>query len=234
MISWNKIVIAIIGIGLYTTIHAQTVRYYQLTKTKVDGKVTTHNKGGQFICIYGDFCYDCDKNGKGVGNGQLQLKSKGGEYVTYFGESFFGKNSYYKFNKSFSNLNIITPKGDIYAYRSMPFPSSINTCSLIKKRTNSSPSSYSTPVYSNGNVSTQDNTKSNSNNSKRQKTKVKKRCAYCSGKGERIQHEYVSTFGQSGPRVYCSKCNQSWNYGTLHAHHRCNHCSGTGVYEYEY
>mgnify|MGYP003314492674 CR=1 FL=1 len=42
---------------------AQTVYYYQLTKTKINDIVSTQNKGGQFICIYDDFCFDCDKNG---------------------------------------------------------------------------------------------------------------------------------------------------------------------------
>ncbi len=66
------------------------------------------------------------------------------------------------------------------------------------------------------------------------KTKVSKNCPYCNGKGETIQHEYVSTFGLDGPRVHCNICNQSWSHGTVHAHHRCNHCNGTGRYDYEY
>ena len=72
--------------GLNSAIQAQTIYYYQLTKIKVDGIVSTQIDGGQFICIYNDFCYDCDKNGKGVGNGQLHLKNKD-EYITYFGIS---------------------------------------------------------------------------------------------------------------------------------------------------
>lgn len=189
--------------------------------------------GGQFICIYDDFCYDCDKNGKGVNNGQLHLKNKG-EYITYFGESYFGKNSYYKFNQSFSNLNIITPKGDIYAYKRVAPPLNINTCSLIKHQRNSYSSIIEPPTFSES-TSINNNTNSiNKTNNIRQKTKVRKKCAYCNGKGERIQHEYISTFGLDRPRVHCNICNQSWNYGTVHVHHRCNHCNGTGYYEYEY
>ena len=234
MISWNKTIILLFCcLGLYSAVQAQAVYYYQLTKTKINNIISTQSNGGQFICIYDDFCYDCDKNGKGVNNGQLHLKNRD-KYVTYFGESYFGKNSYYKFNQSFSNLNIITPNGDIYAYKRVIPPLNINTCSLIKHQKSSSSSiigtstlSESTPINNNTNFI-------NDTNTPKQKTRVRKKCAYCSGKGERIQHEYVSTFGLDGPRVHCNICNQSWSYGTVHAHHRCNHCNGTGYYEYEY
>lgn len=61
---------------------------------------------------------------------------------------------------------------------------------------------------------------------------VQKMCPYCSGKGETIQHEYVATFGLDGPSTYCAKCGQSWSHGTVHAHHTCNHCNGTGYITY--
>ena len=173
MISWNKIIVLLVcSLGLNSVIQAQTVHYYQLTKTKINGIVSPQNNGGQFICIYDDFCFDCDKNGKGVGNGQLHLKNRG-EYITYFGESYFGKGSYYKFNQSFSNLNIITPKGDIYAYKRVITPSNVNTCSLIKCQRNSSSSIIATPSLS---ELTQINNSTNSfndANTSRQKTKVK-------------------------------------------------------------
>ena len=72
-------------------------------------------------------------------------------------------------------------------------------------------------------------------NASRQKTKVRNDCPYCED-GEIIQHEpgRVATFGVDGPRVYCSKCNQSWSPGTVHAHHQCRHCNGQGYTEYEY
>lgn len=217
----------------HSVIHGQTIRYYQLTKTRINGKETVQKSGGQFICIYDDFCYDSDKNGKGVGNGQLQLKNKE-NYIVYYGESYFGTGSYYKFSPDFSKLNVITPKGDIYAYKCATPSPNIKTCSLIKGRKGSFTPSNTIPVYSNNNLQINSGNNVNSNTTSRQKTKVTKKCAYCSGKGETIQHEYVSTFGQKGPSVYCNKCNQSWNFGTVHAHHRCNHCNGTGVYEYEY
>ena len=234
MIFWNKIIVLLIcSLGLNSAIQAQTIYYYQLTKTKVNGIVSTQNGGGQFVCIYDAFCFDCDKNGKGVGNGQLHLKNRG-EYITYFGESYFGKDSYYKFNRSCSNLNIITPQGDIYAYKRVAPPSDVKTCSLIKRQRNSSSTIIETPSLSEPTQTNNNTNPINNTNTSRKKTKVRKRCAYCNGKGERIQHEHVSTFGLDGPRVHCNICNQSWNYGTVHAHHKCNYCNGTGYYEYEY
>lgn len=154
MISWNKLIVLLVySLSLNSAIQAQVVYYYQLTKTKINGIESTKNKGGQFICLYDDFCFDCDKNGKGVGNGQLLKKNKG-EYIVYFGESYFGKNSYYKFNKNLSKLNIITPEGDIYAYKRVTAPSNVNTCSLIKVEKSKSKSNWNSPVnnYSGGSV----------------------------------------------------------------------------------
>lgn len=234
MISWNKIAIFIVCILCAPHIHAQTISYYQLTKVRIDGKESLQNSGGQFICIYDDFCFDCDINGKGVNNGQLHLKSRG-EYIVYIGESFFGKNTYYKFNSSLSKLNIITPDGDIYAYKRATPPSNTTTCSLIKGKVNSSSSFINTTSYAGYNLTGYNETNVNENtDAPRQKTKVRRQCAHCGGEGEYIQHEYVSTFGLDGPSVYCNICNKSWSYGTVHAHHKCTHCKGTGYYEYEY
>lgn len=83
------------------------------------------------------------------------------------------------------------------------------------------------------NVNTSNSSPSNPSTT-RQPTKVRKQCAYCSGSGELIQHEYATTFGMDGPNTYCNKCNKSWSYGTIHAHRPCYHCNGTGYYEYEY
>lgn len=235
MISWSKIIVLLVcSIGLHTAIQAQSVYYYKLIKTKINGVVSIENNGGQFICIYDDLCYDCDINGKGVNNGQLHLKSKD-DYIIYYGESYFGKNTYYKFNKNLGILNIITPQGDIYAYKKATPPSNIKTCSFIKSKKNTSSPIYHITAISSTNQQIDNNTPQlNNSNTPRQKTKVRKQCAYCSGKGERIQHEYATNFGTNGPRVYCNICNQSWNYGTIHTHHRCNHCNGTGYIEYEY
>lgn len=74
-----------------------------------------------------------------------------------------------------------------------------------------------------------DNSSSSSSSSS---TTIQKKCPYCNGTGETIQHESVATFGLDGPKTYCAKCNQSWSYGTVHAHHTCGHCNGTGYNTY--
>ena len=98
---------------------------------------------------------------------------------------------------------------------------------IINKYSNDNASNGMGTISGNNNISTSGSTST-------QKTKIRKNCAYCGGKGETIQHESVATFGLSGSRVYCNKCNQSWSHGTVHAHHFCNHCNGTGYKEYEY
>lgn len=114
-----------------------------------------------------------------------------------------------------------------------------------KENTNSNSPTYSyptTPIYQdpypvsggyNGGYNPYES--STIENTPRQKTKVRNDCPYCEN-GERIQHEpgRAATFGIDGPRVYCSKCNQSWSAGTVHAHHRCEYCNGQGYTEYEY
>lgn len=221
-----------------TYLFAQNTYYFKQVKiVSKNGKVTS-GRGGQFISFYKDICYESNKKGETVRHGMLdQVKETNNNVIEYRGKSYWGK-VVFKFNKDLSRLNVLKPDGTIIVYSKSMAPSGVTTCSLI--RNNGSHVGYSSQPISTGgynggyNNSTISMGNLKGSNSTRQKTKVTKKCAYCSGKGERIQHEYVSTFGQSGPRVYCSKCNQSWNYGTVHAHHRCNHCNGTGVYEYEY
>lgn len=220
-------------------IYAQTTYYYKLTKKIQDGVEYTNTAGGQFVSFVNNICYDSDKYGISVGNGQLTLDDEySNNSKTYIGNSYFG-NVVYRFKIDMSVLNVIVNKNLIYVYKKIIPADNILTCSLIRKKdTNNgisiSYAQYPTEGASYNNSHNSTNSTNNSQNTVKQKTKVRKKCAYCSGKGERIQHEYVSTFGLDGPRVHCNICNQSWSYGTVHAHHRCNHCNGTGYYEYEY
>lgn len=213
---------------------AQETYYYSFVKaTEPDSKT----KGGQFVTFSQNSCYDSDKDGYTVNNGILKLDNYTNGIYTYRGESFWG-DAIYKFNSDKSYLNIIVHNNK-YIYKRTPAPSGTMTCSLILNK-NTNQNSSGQPIYIPANnyaveynIGTY-NPQNNTSNSANQKTKARKDCAYCSGKGEIIQHEYVATYGTNGARVYCSKCNQSWNHGTVHAHHRCNHCNGKGYYEYEY
>lgn len=162
------------------------------------------------------------------------------EFIRYKGRSYWGEVTF-KFNKELNRLNVINSDGTIYVYTRATPPKNQKTCSLIQKKHSNNLSSAQPFSYSTNNIG-YDNSFNNLDinkctnleiNTSRQKTKVRKKCAHCSGKGESIQHEYVSTFGLDGPPVYCNICNQSWSYGTVHAHHRCNRCKGIGYYEYE-
>ncbi|MCI6491159.1 MAG: hypothetical protein MSA28_03410 [Prevotella sp.] len=220
-------------------LYAQKTYYYKQIKTvSKDGKVSV-GRGGQFISFYKDVCYESNVRGETVGHGMLdQIKGSNGNYIEYEGQSYWG-NVVFKFNVALNRLNIIKPNGTIIVYSKANAPSGVTTCSLIRNK--SSNGSHSSSLSNSGNYMGNANNNfggqadsQGNTNITRQKTKVTKKCAYCSGKGERIQHETVTTFGMNGPNVYCSKCNQTWSYGTVHAHHRCNYCNGTGVYEYEY
>lgn len=220
-------------------IHAQTTYYYKLTKKIQDGVEYTNTAGGQFVSFINNICYDSDKYGISVGNGQLTLDNEhSNNSKTYIGNSYFG-NVVYRFKTDMSVLNVIVNKNLIYVYKKTVPADNILTCSLIRKKETTSEISTSyaqNPMVGASYNNSYNDTKTtiNSQNTVKQKTKVRKRCTHCNGKGECIQHEYVSTFGLDGPRVYCNICNQSWSYGTVHVHHKCNHCNGTGYYEYEY
>ena len=217
----------------------QTTYYYKLTKKIHNNVEYTNTGGGQFISFIDDICYDSDKFGTNVENGILKFDKRYSNISkTYIGNSYFG-NTVYRFNSDMSILNIIINKSIIYVYRRATPPQNQITSSLVRKEKEDN--SYSNQQNHTITYSVDDNYFNNNSNSikntdinQKQKTKVRKECAYCSGKRELIQHEYVSTFGITGPRVHCSICNKSWNYGTVHHHHRCNHCNGTGYYEYEY
>lgn len=105
--------------------------------------------------------------------------------------------------------------------------SSCDTALAVLQGMSDAINGYPTPTYysttENGTTSSYTGTNNSSSTSSSRRT-----CSFCSGKGETIQHKNTSTFGLSGPRVQCSKCNNSWSYGTVHAHHTCSHCHGKG------
>lgn len=109
--------------------------------------------------------------------------------------------------------------------------SSCDTALAVLQGMSDAMTGYSSPTYysTSGGTSSSYSGSSYSSSSRSSSTSGSRRiCSYCSGKGETIQHESVATFGLSGPKVQCSKCNKSWSYGTVHAHHTCNHCHGKG------
>lgn len=234
MISWNRI-FAILGLYVlaHLSVNAQNVYYYKLTKSKIDDVVSTNVSGGQFICIYDGVCFDCDINGNGIGNGQLNKKSEG-EVIVYFGDSYYGRNSYYKFDKTFSRLNVITSNGDIFAYVKTTPPRGVTTSTLIKKNKNdsNSPGYYNPNIYTGpSNNLTNSNSYNNSQNGNRPSNNVQKRkCVHCNGTGQITKNDNApANFGIEKPRQQCPTCREWYNPNVFnHYHIRCSHCGGTG------
>jgi len=238
MISWSKRIAAIaLCVLTYFFVNAQSVYYYKLTKAKINGVVSTNVSGGQFICIYDGVCFDSDIRGNGVGNGQLN-KHTDSKIVVYYGDSYFGKSSYYKFDNTFNKLNIITSKGDIYAYVKTSPPKGVTTSSLIKKAHNRN---GSTDYYDNNNIlsnsypssSTYNYETSNPNNSHNgtsHNNSQKRKCVYCNGTGQITNNDSApSNFGIDKPREQCPTCGEWYNPNVFnHYHIRCRHCGGTG------
>lgn len=236
MISWNKfLLILCLTLCFGGEMTAQTIKYYKLTKTKINGVINTNASGGQFIRIYDNFCYDCDRKGNGVGNGQLSLKSSS-DYIIFQGESYFGKDSYYKFNKSFTILNIITPKGDIYAYKCIVPSPNISTSTLIRSHSSTNGmniqngSTYSNPYppsYPSQNNNYIENTSSPQPD---RKTNINHKCAYCNGTGQITKDDNApSNFGIEKPKQQCPICGKWYNPNVfIHYHQKCSHCGGTG------
>lgn len=235
-----KYVIILLQLSISIFAIANPPQYYKLTRSQIKGKSSSNVTGGQFFKFIDNLCYETDIKGVGVGNGVLKMNKnyQNQSFSVYTGTCYYGNNVILKVNKERTVINIETENGDVYIYKQTTPPKGVNTCSLIKRRNSGLPinsytnngqgnNSYNQNIYNSQGSG-------NSNSISRQKTKVRRNCAYCNGRGERIQHESVTTFGLNGPKVHCNKCNQSWSYGTVHAHHRCSHCNGTGVYEYEY
>lgn len=128
-------------------VKAQNVSYYALTKTSLNGSVSTNVSGGQFITFMGDICYESNKKGIGVGHGTLKLNTSysNSDYKVYMGSSYWGQNATFKFKTDMSVLNVVLENGDVYVYTKRPAPASALTCSLIRGRNSNSESSFSSP-----------------------------------------------------------------------------------------
>lgn len=202
----------------------QTTYYYKLTKKIVKGEQFTNTAGGQFITFSDDKCFDSDKYGKSVGNGQLVYRKDFSEdSKTYLGNSYFG-NVLYRFKPDLSVLNIVVNSNLIYVYKRQTAPSSATTCSLIRKQNSSSNgmsvpmSAYSgvVPPVVQGSASTSSSHGSTTSSSST--TSSGKTCYLC--------HGIKKCWTCNGNRTYlvgsryekCPNCTDGW----------CRACHGAG------
>lgn len=142
--STNRRILILLFILLFSTnLFGRTTHYYRLVRKVQNGISVTDVSGGQYITFIGNICYESDKKGIGVGHGSLTLDNNANsrEFLVYYGESFWGSTTTFKFKSDKSVLNVIPNDVDIYVYRLDTPPASQLTSSLIRstKSNNTSP-----------------------------------------------------------------------------------------------
>lgn len=235
----NKIYIIAILLLLFMDSHAQTY-YYKLTKKIECGNVYTNTAGGQFITFADDRCYESDKYGQSVGNGELKYDSYYSKTLKiYLGSSYFGKDVKFKFTQDLNLLNVETKDGRIYVYKKQLAPPSIVTCSLIRKETGTNSNldgrgDIFVPNY--GNTTGFQNNAGTSYPLKKQETTPSRRqptkhtCSLCNGQKRIVKDTYPALFGTKDYQVKCNECGGYFMRSTGHTHITCPQCHGKGYF----
>ena len=214
---------------------AQTY-YYKLSNAVRNGVSSPKVSGGQFITFSDNICYESDKNGYTVGNGQLSFKSNDNGIAIYYGNSYWGSRTIFRFKNSKSELHVESSNGEQFIYKRMPAPAGVNTSSLIASQSNSGGSStYSvggyyptTPVVSTYSAPT---TSSGSGTATRTNTApTRHTCPLCHGSGTIVRESTIATYGKDTQR-YCSICGRSYWASSGHSHVTCSQCHGKGYFE---
>lgn len=238
MIRLFSLIILLFVCSTSSTITAQDVRYYALSRTRKNGVDNRDVSGGQYISFISDICYESNKKGVGVGHGSLTRNKdySNSQYTIYQGSSYWGNTAIFKFNADRSVLNVVLDNGDIYVYKRSAAPAGQETCSLIRKKSLSSSNNTDSfvvgipqPVYPVDPYSSHtmqgygagSNDGSTSNNSTHQPTRHQ--CGLCGGTGEVIDETSRASFGNT---KYCDKCKKTVK--DSHYHKTCPSCKGKG------
>ncbi len=219
-------------------IYGQETFYYKLTKKVQKGIAYTNTAGGQFVTFSGNKCYDSDKYGISVGNGELSYDKQysTANTKTYIGNSYFG-NVIYRFKSDLSVLNVEVNSNLIYVYKRQVAPSSVTTCSLIRKKGGSGSGSGYIPVnpvtsyggtYS-GTATTTSPVR-NQNSTKKNQQPVKHTCPLCHGAKRIVKDTYTPLYGTEDYRVRCNECGEYFMRSTGHTHITCPQCHGRGYF----
>lgn len=225
---------ALVFIAVITNIcvSAQDVRYYKLTRTRIDGIDNRTVSGGQFITFVGDKCFESNKRGVGVDHGILTRNSNysNSQFNVYQGSSYWGSSTTFKFNADKSVLNVVLDNGDIYVYKRATPPAGVTTCSLLrKKRSDGFSGSASVsiqPTYPSYPASPSLQSPQQPSPSDRYVEKTYQ-CTYCHGKGT-VWDCDNSIPDFTGSKKYCNECGRS--VPMCHIHKRCPSCNGKGSY----
>ena len=219
-------------------IYGQETFYYRKTKKVQKGIAYTNTAGGQFVTFSGNKCYDSDKYGISVGNGELSYDKQysTANTKTYIGNSYFG-NVIYRFKSDLSVLNVEVNSNLIYVYKRQVAPSSVTTCSLIRKKGSSGSGSGYIPVnpvtsyggtYS-GTATTTSPVR-NQNSTKKNQQPVKHTCPLCHGAKRIVKDTYTPLYGTEDYRVRCNECGEYFMRSTGHTHITCPQCHGRGYF----
>lgn len=218
-------------------IKAQRCSYYALTKKVCNNIQTTNVSGGQFISFIDDICYESDIKRIGVGHGTLKLNKNysNGSFKVYMGDSYWGSNTTFKFKSDLSVLNVILESGEVYVYKRQPAPSSITTCSLIRKKKKEGSGGYTpvypvTPVYSGSSNTpiTSSTPRQNTTPAKRQPTTHT--CSLCNGQKRIVKDTHPPLYGAKDYQVRCNECGESFPRSWGHTHVTCPQCHGKGYF----
>lgn len=173
-----------------------------------------------------------------MGNGELKYDlyySK--KYKIYLGTSYFGNEVKFKFSQDLNLLNVVTKDGRIYVYKRQVAPSSVTTCSLIRKKgSNGSRGGYipmnTVPAYGGTYTGTATTTSPvrNQNSTKKNQQAVKHTCPLCHGAKRIVRDTYTPLYGTDDYRVRCNECGEYFMRSTGHTHITCPQCHGRGYF----
>ena len=238
----KNLIVVLIIISSINSLDAQNVNYYRLIKIIKEGKEIGNPTGGQFLSFSGSYCYESDSEGFSVGNGKLEYKNNDNGFITYVGNSYWGK-SIFRFNSNKSRLNVLTDSDLIYVYEISKAPSGVTTCSLIKSKSSSQGQvsggyvgGYYPPInggsYNTGsnNSSTQSANSQSSSSSTTKNQPTRHKCSRCNGKGRIAIETHPPMFGQEDYKERCSECGGYFLHSSGHAHVNCSLCYGKGYF----
>ena len=233
----NKNIITFLFLATFCIpVASQETYYYKLKRCIIEGVSSTDVTGGQFVSFIGNVCYESDSQGRGVGHGTLQYKqeyTKNG-IIFYWGNSFYGKETAFRFNEDKTILNVTSSAGNTYIYSRCIPPDGVTTCSLIRKPLNGNnemPSCQENQGYILHPLNDYTPPLDNGKTLKTMEIRYKEKCHNCRGKGSTIHNTYPPTFGLPPTNVWCSECGKYYSSDVGHSHVPCRYCRGTGEVE---
>lgn len=210
-------------------VYSKDIYYYKQTKIIRNGKHTTNVTGGQFITFVGRVCYESNNKGVSVNHGLLEKNSSRStnEITTFIGESYWGKNTEFRFNVDRTILNVCLENGTVYVYSKATPPANQVTCSLIRPKSSSDGggSIIVTPIPggNNGTISGSSTNQQPRNHEQEKRDILNKtvgeNCGACKGSGKCRACNGTKVAHSMGNTYTCTACDKNGN---------CGACNGTG------